>query len=81
MELKDTVAGMLSGDYKERFRAEYDQLRIRLEKLDVLIRRAERGELDFALSCPLELLKRQRQAMEGYLLVLEERAKVEKIEI
>lgn len=29
MELKDTVEMMLSADYKERFKAEYYQLKIR----------------------------------------------------
>lgn len=32
-ELKDTVDGMLSTDYKERFVAEYQQTKIRYEKL------------------------------------------------
>ena len=33
MELKDTVQLMQSDDYKDRFRAEYQQLVIRFEKL------------------------------------------------
>ena len=33
MELKDTAKGMSSLDYKERFVAEYQQLKIRYEKL------------------------------------------------
>ena len=33
MELKDTIELMQSEDYKERFKAEYHQLRIRFEKL------------------------------------------------
>ena len=33
MELKDTIDGMLSKDYKERFEEEYNQLTIRLTNL------------------------------------------------
>ena len=32
MELKDTIELMQSDDYKERFKAEYYQVKIRLEK-------------------------------------------------
>ncbi len=81
MNLKDTVAGMISDDYKARFKAEYQQARIRYEKLLVLIRRAKDGQLDFDLSCPLELLELQEQAMRGYLIILQERAVVEKIDL
>ena len=38
-ELKDTVDGMLSTDYKERFVAEYQQTKIRYEKLKAWKRR------------------------------------------
>lgn len=33
MELKDTVEMMTSSDYKERFKAEYYQLKLRYNKL------------------------------------------------
>lgn len=33
MELKDTIELMKSNDYKDRFKAEYYQLKIRKEKL------------------------------------------------
>lgn len=36
MELKDTVNMMLSDDYKERFKAEYIQEKIRAVKLENL---------------------------------------------
>lgn len=38
MELKDTVTTMNNLDYKERFKAEYYQLKIRLEKLTVMLK-------------------------------------------
>ena len=36
MELKDTVKGMMSDDYKERMAAEYHQTKIHYEKLKKL---------------------------------------------
>ena len=33
MELEDTIEDMLSSDYKRRFIAEYNQLKIRYDKL------------------------------------------------
>ena len=38
MELKETVEGMTSPDYKERFKAEYRQTKIRYEKLKHFLR-------------------------------------------
>ena len=37
MELKDTVEMMNSGDYKERFKAEYQQNIIRYQKLVAML--------------------------------------------
>ena len=37
MELKDTATLMVNSDYKERFKAEYYQLKIRLEKLKCML--------------------------------------------
>ena len=42
MELKDTVKGMMSDDYKERMAAEYHQTKIRYEKLKKLNTRISR---------------------------------------
>ena len=47
MELKDTVQMMESVDYKERFKAEYLQAKIRYDKLDAMtVKNVE--ELEFA---------------------------------
>ena len=43
MELKDTVELMNSADYKERFKAEYLQTKIRYDKLHKLIIKMEAG--------------------------------------
>lgn len=81
MDLKDTVNGMLSSDYKERFIAEYQQLKIRIFKLRELLNKAHGGTLDFELDCPLDLLDSQLIAMLDYSTILEARAKHEQIKI
>ncbi len=81
MELKDTVALMNSADYKDRFVAEYMQVKTRYDKLHRMIIRAEAGTLDFTPSCPLDLLKEQARHMGGYLHCLEVRAEIEHIDL
>jgi hypothetical protein len=81
MELMDTLELMSSSDYKDRFKAEYLQTKIRYEKLHRMIVQYEAGTLDFEPNCSLELLKTQASAMGNYLYALEIRAEVEKIEI
>ena len=81
MELMDTLELMSSSDYKDRFRAEYLQTKIRYEKLHRMIVQYEAGTLNFEPNCSLELLKTQASAMGNYLCALEIRAEVEKIEI
>ena len=81
MELMDTLELMSSSDYKDRFRAEYLQTKIRYEKLHRMIVQYEAGTLNFEPNCSLELLKTQASAMGNYLYALEIRAEVEKIEI
>lgn len=81
MELKDTVNDMLSDDYKSRFIAEYYQLIIRSRALMNIIDKAENGELDFTLKCPLDVLKAQYTAMITYIGCLVERAIYEGIKL
>ena len=81
MELKDTAAMMTSADYKERFRAEYEQTRIRYEKLGEMLRKYRQGQLYFKPDCPYNLLKEQHEIMSKYLIVLEVRAGIEEIDL
>ena len=76
-ELEKTVPGMLSADYKERFKAEFIQLRIRRDKLRRMLIKYEAGTLDFKPTCSLALLREQLTAMEDYLYILEVRAQIE----
>ncbi len=81
MELKDTIEMMNSADYKERFRAEYHQTKIRYEKLHNMTVKYEAGTLNFTPTCSLELLKKQKSFMGQYLNCLEVRAEIEGIEL
>ncbi len=81
MELKDTIELMISDDYKERFKAEYYQTKIRYDKLHKIIIKSQAGTLDFELSCPLEILEKQACYTGNYLKTLEIRAEIEKIEL
>ena len=81
MELKDTVELMNSKDYKERFKAEYLQARIRYDKLDAMTVKYEAGTLNFTPSCPLELLKEQKKYMGNYIRTLKIRTEIEKINL
>ena len=80
-DLKDTVAMMNSEDYKERFRAEYFQTKIRYEKLHAMTIKYEASTLNFTPSCSLELLNEQKRHMGNYLHCLEVRAEIEKIDL
>lgn len=79
MELRDTAALMSSFDYKERFKAEYYQTKIRYEKLHNMCVKYEAGTLGFEPTCCLNLLTEQKRHMGNYLHCLEVRAEIEGI--
>jgi hypothetical protein len=79
--LSDTVDMMNSEDYKERFKAEYLQLRIRMRGLDRMLRSYKEGTLTFKPSCTYDLLNAQLKAMDLYASFLMERAIVEGIKL
>lgn len=81
MELKDTIEMMQSEDYKERFKAEYYQLEIRLDKLTSMLEKWDRGELNFTPICPRELYNQQVSGMVDYLNALRTRAGIEGIQL
>lgn len=81
MDLRNTVEMMLSNDYKERFRAEYFQAKIRYQKLHRMTIQYEAGTLSFTPTCSLDLLKEQKAAMGAYLHALEVRAEIESIDL
>lgn len=81
MELKDTIGLMQSEDYKERFKAEYQQLKIRFEKLKAMLDKWDKGELKFTPTCNRGIYNFQIRAMADYLATLETRAVIENIEL
>jgi hypothetical protein len=81
MELKDTIDGMISDDYKERFKAEYKQLIIRLERLSDLLNKYNGNRLSFKPATPMSLLEKQYRIMVEYEKVLYERAIYEGINL
>lgn len=80
MELKDTTELMTSDDYKDRFRAEYWQTKIRYNKLHIMLVKYDAGTLTFEPS-NISLLREQAADMGKYLYMLEVRAELEKIEL
>ena len=76
-ELIDTAKLMVSNDYKDRFKAEYYQLKIRRDKLSRMI-------LDYNSFVPISsiyLLNTQLDCMDTYLNILQMRAMTEGIDL
>lgn len=86
MLLKDTATLMESQDYKDRFRAEYYQTKIRYERLKAFNTKIEAAETyghgePPKHDCPLDLLLKQQRVMGEYLHFLEVRAEIEGVDI
>ena len=81
MELKDTIELMQSEDYKDRFKAEYYQVKIRYEKLKAMLIQWDKGELEFTPTCSRAQYEIQKKAMLDYISTLETRAAIEHIVI
>lgn len=81
VNLSDTIEMMNSSDYKERFKAEYYQLKIRYNKLADMCIKWDAGKLDFTPTCFREIYDYQLSVMEDYLRILLERARTENIEL
>ena len=80
MELKETIELMISDDYNDRFRAEYYQLEVRIDKLQTMLNKYKNNQLDFVPSCSYDLLSKQLEAMVQYRDCLLERAIIEDID-
>lgn len=92
LELKDTAQMMQSADYKERFKAEYQQTKIRYERLKAFNTKIEAAQrTEWAVpsrrvdmpehDCPVDLLREQQSIMGEYLRILEVRAVIEGIDL
>lgn len=92
MTLEQTAKLMNSSDYKERFLAEYWQLKIRYERLKKFNTAIEAADVTNsqhpyrvmevpAHDCPESMLKHQQHIMGEYLHTLELRAVIEGINL
>lgn len=79
--LNDSALLMVSTDYKDRFKAEYIQLKTRLKGLKTMLHNWDNGKLSFTPTCPRSTYDLQVEAMTKYLAVLEARAKIEDINL
>jgi hypothetical protein len=70
---------MLSSDYKERLKAEYWQLDIRINSLSRLLENWD--NLDFEPKCPKKLLELQLESMCQYASTLATRAALESVDL
>ena len=80
-ELPSTAILMNSADYKERFKAEYQQVVIRYQKLMAMLEKWDKGELSFSPTCPRSTYNMQITAMTDYIAVLEARAVMEDVDL
>lgn len=80
-ELAKTCEQMVSPDYKERFKAEYLQLKNRLNGLKRMLYAWDKGTLTFTPTCPRNVYDEQIKGMELYLNVLTQRAAIERVEL
>lgn len=79
--LIETVKMMNSKDYKERFKAEYWQEKIRHDKLEEMLVKYDADKLDFTPTCPIELLQEQLLIMKKRLYILKVRAQLEGVNL
>ena len=68
-------------EWKERLKAEYNELKQRTLKLNNILTRHTNGTLDFELNCPVELLFSQYHIMCAYLKILENRCNIEGVKL
>ena len=76
MKLVDTIPLMESEDYRDRFKAEYYQLTIRIESLKQMLDKCKNGTLN-----SYAMLSEQLKTMEAYAACLEVRATAEHIDV
>ena len=79
MLLIDTAPLMVSDDYKERFKAEYYQTKIRHDRLEEMVNNWD--DLDFIPTCEKSVYVNQLKAMELYLDILIFRADKEDVKL
>ena len=79
--LEETIELMQSEDFKERFKAEYWQTRIRYNNLLDMLVKLDAGTLNFEPKCSKDLLRHQANVMGQYLYDLAVRAQIEGVDL
>ena len=79
--LSETIELMTSENYDDRLKAEYYQLKLRMNGLSKMLVDYSLGELKFTPKCNYDLLHGQFKAMDLYASYLEERAEIEGIDL
>lgn len=68
-------------DYKHRMIREYRELQERISKLEHMLVGYAEGTLDFKPACSFQLLESQLYAMRIYADILQERARIEQVDL
>lgn len=68
-------------DYKQRMIREHRELQERISKLAHMLEGYAEGTLDFTPACSFQLLESQLHAMETYANILQERARIEQVDL
>lgn len=81
MILSETINGMVSNDYKERFIADYHLLIFGYKGLKKMLDNWDKNKLTFTPTCPRSTYDMQINSMTDYIAVLEARAVMEGIDL
>ena len=68
-------------DYKQRMVREHRELQERISKLAHMLEGYAEGTLDFTPACSFQLLESQLYAMGAYANILQERARIEQVDL
>ena len=80
-KLSETIELMVSENYDDRLKAEYEQLEIRIQGLAKMLVGYRDGTLSFTPKCSYDMLNGQLRAMQMYSEYLQDRAETEGIDL
>ena len=80
-KLSETIDLMVSENYDDRLKAEYEQLEIRIQGLAKMLIGYRDGTLPFIPKCSYDMLNGQLRAMQMYSDYLQDRAETEGIDL
>lgn len=80
-KLSETIDLMVSENYDDRLKAEYEQLEIRIQGLAKMLIGYRDGTLSFTPKCSYDMLNGQLRAMQMYSDYLQDRAETEGIDL